>query len=85
MSGNVIFRGSLNVVRYKKVVNRDNLVIARDSPRPAKPSLVLVQPYHLDPDRADLVIFNWATIEGGGESRVSCSCRWEHVFASETP
>ena len=74
MSGNVIFRGNLDVVRYEKVVSRDNLVIARDSPPPAKPSLVFVQPYHLDPDRANTSDLQLGqTIEGSGEPRVGAA------------
>ncbi len=66
VSGNVIFRGSLDVLRYRKVVNHDNLVIARGGPHPTEPSRVIVQPYRLDRDRANVVIFNW-----GGQSKAA--------------
>ncbi len=68
VSGNMIFQGGLDVIHYKKVVNRNNTVIARGGPRPAKPSLVMVLPYRLDPDRANVVIFNW-----GGQSKAAAN------------
>ncbi len=60
VSGNVIIQGGLEIVRYRKAVSRDNLVIPRGGPRPAEPSRVIVQPYRLEPDRGNVVIFNWA-------------------------
>jgi len=64
VSGNVILGGNLEIVRYRNAVNRDNQVIGRGGPRPAEPAQVVVQPYHLDPDRGNVVIFNWAKKAG---------------------
>ena len=60
VSGNVIARGELEILRYRGAVNRDNRVIGRGAPRPAGPAQVVVQPHRLDPDRATVAIFNWA-------------------------
>jgi hypothetical protein len=64
VSGNVIVGGDLEIVRYRNAVNRDNRVIGRGGPRPAGPAQVVVQPCRLDPDRGNVVIFNWAKQAG---------------------
>jgi hypothetical protein len=58
--GNWIVRGNLEILRYQRVVDRDNRVLGPDSPRPTLPTQVLVQPYRLDPNRANVAMFNGA-------------------------
>jgi hypothetical protein len=64
VAGNVIVGGDLEIVRYRNAVNRDNRVIARGAPRPPGPPQVVIQPYRLDPQRANVVIFNWGKETG---------------------
>ena len=57
---NVIVGGGLSINNYKKVVNEGNLVLAKDAPRPVPPEVrVELRPNRYDPERANLVIFNW--------------------------
>jgi hypothetical protein len=58
VTDNWIVRGDLQIHRYQRVVNRDNRVLGPGDGRPAVPAQVLVQPYRLDPNRANVVIFN---------------------------
>jgi hypothetical protein len=56
--GNVIANGTLNIQKYDKVVNEDNLVLAKDAARPKESKIVLrINKY--DPRRANLALFNW--------------------------
>jgi hypothetical protein len=66
VTGNWIVRGSLQIQRYQRVVNRGNRVLGPDNGRPAVPTQVLVQPYRLDPNRANVVVFN-----GNGRTRIA--------------
>jgi hypothetical protein len=65
--GNVILGGGLNINKYKKVVKEDNLVLGRNDPRPTAPAVptepgvrVDLRPNRYDPERANVVVFNWA-------------------------
>jgi hypothetical protein len=66
VTGNWIVRGDLQIQRYQRVVNRDNRVLGPGDRRPAVPTQVLVQPYRLDPTRANVVVFN-----GNGQTRIA--------------
>ncbi len=58
---NVIVNASLSITRFKHVVNEGNLVLGARDPRPMPPDArVVLRPNRYDPDRANLVIFNWA-------------------------
>ncbi len=56
--GNVVVNGGLSINRYKKAVNKDNLVLAAKTPRP-KGARVILRPNKYDPRRANLAVFNW--------------------------
>ena len=66
VTGNWIVRGGLQIQRYQRVVNRDNRVLGTGDGRPAVLTQVLVQPYRLDPNRANVVVFN-----GDGQTRIA--------------
>ncbi len=55
---NVIINGSLEITRYQKVVQEDNLVLKPNDSRPAGARSVFL-PNRYDPDRAHLAIYNW--------------------------
>lgn len=58
---NVIVDGNLSIIRFRQATNVGNLVLPPKSPRPTdKPWLVELRPSKYDPNRAHLVIFNWA-------------------------
>ncbi len=58
VSGNVIANGSLDIVRFSKVTQSDNLLVAKDATRPSTPLVRLrVDPYN--PSRAHVAIYNW--------------------------
>ncbi|MCU0913791.1 MAG: right-handed parallel beta-helix repeat-containing protein [Planctomycetes bacterium] len=59
---NLIVDGRLEVVRYRKVVQQGNLVVGKNGPRPAQPKCIVL-PNKYDPDRAHIVIYNWAKAE----------------------
>jgi hypothetical protein len=56
--GNIIANAGLNLKRFRKVVNKDNLVLAPKAPRP-KGGRVILRPSKYDPRRAHLAVFNW--------------------------
>jgi hypothetical protein len=55
---NVIVNGKLEVVRYRKVVQQGNVVLAKGRERPDGVNAVLL-PNKYDSDRAHLVVYNW--------------------------
>lgn len=55
---NTIVYGELNIIRYKKVVQQDNLVIRKGQSRPAEVKTILL-PNRYDRNRAHLAIYNW--------------------------
>ncbi len=58
---NLIVNGSLQINRYKQVVNEGNLVLGKNDPRPGDPAVrVGLRPNRYDPNRAHLAIFNWS-------------------------
>jgi hypothetical protein len=66
---NVIVDGGLNIIKYNKVINTGNLVVAKDAPRPEGIKVVLRKNKY-DSRRAHLAIFNWkkapqATVDVG--------------------
>jgi hypothetical protein len=56
--GNVVVNGSLNVKRFRKVIDRDNLVLAEKGARP-KGTRVVLRPSKYDPRRVHVAILNW--------------------------
>jgi hypothetical protein len=56
--GDIIVNAGLTIKRYRKVVNKDNLVLAPKAVRP-KGARVILRPSKYDPRRAHLAIFNW--------------------------
>jgi hypothetical protein len=57
--GNVIGNGGLNIKKFNRVVNEDNLVLSdKSNPRPSGTRVVL-RPNKYDRQRANLAIFNW--------------------------
>jgi hypothetical protein len=59
--GNVIVNGGLSINKYKRVVNEDNLVLAKGAARAADAAArVEIRPNRYDPDRFHVVVFNWA-------------------------
>jgi hypothetical protein len=70
---NVIVNGRLEITRYHKVVQENNLILAKNDARPAQTKAVLL-PNKYDPSRAHLVIYNWAKadsvdVDAGGFGR----------------
>jgi len=59
---NVIVNGGLNIVRYKKVVQENNLIVRKDEMRPSGVKSVLLH-NRFDQNRAHLVIYNWDKVE----------------------
>jgi hypothetical protein len=55
---NVIANGSLNIKNYKKAVKENNVVLAKNAPRP-KDNQAIVRPNRYDPNRANVIVFNW--------------------------
>jgi hypothetical protein len=55
---NVIVNGDLSITRYKKAVQKDNLIIKTNQNRPAGVKSVLLT-NRFDRNRAHLVIYNW--------------------------
>lgn len=61
ITDNLILDGNLQINHYKKVVNRDNLVLGKNDPRPKDADArVILRPNRYDPNRANLAVFNWA-------------------------
>ena len=60
---NTIVNGNLDINRYKKVVNEDNLIVKRGQKPPTGVKTVLL-PNRLDNDRAHLLVYNWDKAEG---------------------
>ena len=56
---NFIANGGLDIVRYKDVVEENNIVIKRGQERPKGVKTALL-PNRFDPNRANLVIYNWS-------------------------
>ena len=56
---NVIVNGNLWIKDFKKVVEEDNLILAKDDPRPKESPFVILRPNKYDQNRANLAIFNW--------------------------
>jgi hypothetical protein len=68
--GNVIVNGWLEIDRYRRVVQENNLIVAKNDARPARTKSVLL-PNQYDPDRAHLVMYKWdkaeaVAVEAGG-------------------
>lgn len=59
---NTIVNGSLDINRYKKVVNEGNLIIRKGQKRPAGVKTVLL-PNRFDKNHTHLVIYNWDKAE----------------------
>ena len=55
---NVIVNGSLNIQNYKKAVNENNVVLAKNARRPGE-SHAIVRPNKYDPSRANVILLNW--------------------------
>jgi len=60
---NTIVNGNLDINRYKKVVNEDNLIVKRGQKPPTGVKTVLL-PNRLDNDRAHLLVYNWDKAKG---------------------
>lgn len=57
--GNVIANGGLNIKKFERVVNEDNLLLPDpNSPRPSGTKVVF-RPNKYDPGRANVAVFNW--------------------------
>jgi hypothetical protein len=59
---NVIVNGGLDVTRYRKVAQKDNLVVGRDQERPEGTKSILL-PNTFDVNRAHVVVYNWDMAE----------------------
>ncbi len=58
---NVIVGGGLSINNYREVIQDGNLVIGSGQPRPADaPARVILRPNRYDPQRAHLIVYNWA-------------------------
>jgi hypothetical protein len=55
---NLIVNGGLTINRFRTVVNEDNLILARDAPRPGG-TRVVFRPNRYDPLRAHLAVLSW--------------------------
>jgi len=56
---NLIVNGRLEIDRYRHAVQENNLVVAKNGPRPAETRTILL-PNKYDASRAHLVVYNWA-------------------------
>jgi hypothetical protein len=54
---NVIMSGRLEITRYRNALQENNLVLAKNDPRPAQTKAILL-PNKYDPGRAHLVVYN---------------------------
>jgi hypothetical protein len=61
VSGNVINNGGLNIVRYQKAENKDNLIVSRGASRPTEQRIV-VRRNAYDRNRANVAVFNWTNL-----------------------
>ncbi len=53
--------GGLSINKFKSAVNEDNLILAKDVPRPTDaPARVVLRPNRYDSNRANVVVFNWS-------------------------
>jgi hypothetical protein len=59
---NVIVNGRLEINRYRNAVQEGNLILAKNEARSSQTKAVLL-PNKYDPNRAHLVIYNWAQAE----------------------
>ncbi len=59
---NIIANGRLEINRYRNAVQENNLILGKNDPRPAQTKAILL-PNKYDPNRAHLVIYNWAKAE----------------------
>jgi hypothetical protein len=59
VEGNTIIRAGLNINKYKKAEQKDNLIWTQGNPLPAKP-LIFLRPSKYDAKRANLAIVNLA-------------------------
>lgn len=59
VTGNIIFREGFCINKFKKVTNENNSVIQKDTDLPDEPAKIIWLPNKYDPERANLVIFNW--------------------------
>ncbi len=57
--GNVIVDAGLSILKFRRVVQKDNLVLGRQDPRPAEPARVIVRPNRYEPGRANIIVFRW--------------------------
>jgi len=58
LRNNLIVNGDLDIVRYKEVIDKDNIIIKKGQDRPKGVKAALL-PNKFDRNRAHLVIFNW--------------------------
>lgn len=59
LRGNVLVDSPLRIDNFRRLVNKDNLVLDAHSPRPDEPARVVLRPNRYDPLRAHVAIFNW--------------------------
>ncbi|MHC4329353.1 MAG: right-handed parallel beta-helix repeat-containing protein [Planctomycetota bacterium] len=59
---NVIVNGDLSIIRYRQVAREANLVVKKGQKPPGRTKSVLL-PNRFDPNRAHLVVYNWAGLE----------------------
>jgi hypothetical protein len=58
---NVIIGGGLSINKFKTVVNEENLILAKDVPRPSDAhARVAVRPNRYDSNRANVAVVNWS-------------------------
>ena len=58
VKGNLIVNGKLQINRFRKVDESDNLLLSAEGERPSDEHVIL-RPSIYDPTRANLVIYNW--------------------------
>jgi len=58
--GNIIVDAGLSILKFRRVVQSDNLVLGPRDPRPKEPARVIVRPNQYEPGRANVIVFNWA-------------------------
>jgi hypothetical protein len=57
---NIIANGGLSIQKYNSVVQKRNVVLSKDQPRPTDvTSQVIVRPNRYAPNRAHVVVYNW--------------------------